>query len=1162
MSGRAAYQVGWAVVVVLGMVLGGVAVVPPGISAQVTQIAPASPGASQPLLPIHAGPAGAAAPPSIPSTLVPHLESAAPAMAHYPSAWGSSHLPPGAPVPATPAGMTAAQFDSEWSGNSSYHYVDGACYGKWPADGQAGYDENCYGHDEPGLEPFSNLPGSGGNVTWNVSLPVDRTPTQNQSDLYTAIWFGMNLYDPYGYDGQCFLELQMYPDTNGAGLVQTGVWSAFAVAWQIQLSTGQENPCYQAPLNLGNTTGGIQFNQGDALNVTMTGWVGSPYGENITVTDLTTHQSGSLNLYNHQLNYPLNPAYLTNNIDDSLTWSPGGDLPVSFAFESGHTFNGPSNDSYGGCNSGVPPPNAIDGATPCDSYDPQSWANDTLVPWHFYPTTFFNAHHRQVAVQVGFIQDFGGIAWIDPLSNGACLGRDGSEFCSYPWYSYLGAVGAYTFGATDYLGTTADFGQYDQYATTLEGDSSGLAYFAVNNFTAPLSGGLSLRLVIVGGGSVTILNHTTMSSITLPHLRAGGYSVNAVAPSGGAFQGYSATGGLALDAARTSWSSFTLSANATLTVTFGSSPLPSVAVRFASSGANGSVGVDPGFIDPVRAQFTGLAGVGFDTQVTPASLTVPTAGVRSLTPGMYSFLAYPPAGYVFSGWSSTSSVYVFTPESNYTWANVTGAGVVTAHYTASPVVGLVRVFDDPAQGGRVQLGGHLYASGTSIRLPVGAYPIVALPNATYAFDTWGALWSGTMSNFSRTSILLVQGGTTTVDALFNSTPIVTILPSAGGTVALRGVQTSGAVALPQVLNGNYPIAADPSPGFAFSGWTLSTPGKVSVLRLGSSITNLTVSGSGSITARFHAAPTTFSLTLDSLGGSFAFATSTTVSARLALSSVSAGNYTLVPLGTPSTAFVDWTATGAVKVVRSYVANALLEYLPSYTLDLTGNGTLTGHFAPRTFPVTFVDEPSSTGAVLSISGSGGTTVLFGGGTANLVAGAYTLALSGGRVTAPGWTATSNLTLGGASGLTVPVTVAGSGTIYALAVSAPLLHSAIANPATPKVNTTVHVTVSVFGGTMPFTFAASSAASNPAGALTCAAAVTTGSNTTVLSCTPSTTGPLTIDVTVTDARGAVVHATVGLTAHPVFRLAPTASSTRSVASSAWEQGLARASRAPYR
>ena len=167
------------------------------------------------------------------------------------------------------------------------------------------------------------------------------------------------------------------------------------------------------------------------------------------MVDTTLGVTSHLRLYNHRLNYPLNPAYLENNVDDALPWSPGGDFPVAFAFESGHTTDDPENDTFGGCNSGLPPPNPLNPSTPCGSYNPKDWAMDTKVPWHFYPTTFFNSHATQSAVQYGFEQDFGASAWIDGLSYGNCTGRDGSAYCSYPWYSFDASANAFEFGATD-----------------------------------------------------------------------------------------------------------------------------------------------------------------------------------------------------------------------------------------------------------------------------------------------------------------------------------------------------------------------------------------------------------------------------------------------------------------------------------------------------------------------------------------------------------------------------------------------------------------------------------------------------------------------------------------------------------------------------------------
>src|SRR5208282_3805375 len=162
----------------------------------------------------------------------------------HPAAWGPSGEPPGA----------LAAYESI-TGSDGGHSQPSAtsCDGIWPYDGQGGYTNwSCYGHDEPGIEFYSPEPGSGGNVTWNVTLPIDRSATQNQSSLYVAIWFGMTLSAPGAWMNQCFLELQFYPDEtyyNGGGtsnpqVTVNGMWIAYAVAWQIDLSNDGEDSCF------------------------------------------------------------------------------------------------------------------------------------------------------------------------------------------------------------------------------------------------------------------------------------------------------------------------------------------------------------------------------------------------------------------------------------------------------------------------------------------------------------------------------------------------------------------------------------------------------------------------------------------------------------------------------------------------------------------------------------------------------------------------------------------------------------------------------------------------------------------------------------------------------------------------------------------------------
>jgi hypothetical protein len=110
------------------------------------------------------------------------------------------------------------------------------------------------GHDEPSNTFYSNVPGSGNNVRWQLRLPTDPSPTNpNQAGKSftfqnnTAFWFGMALCDTQSYPeqistcpadsdknvldpsisprhaGTAFTELQFYPP----GWVP---WPVFATA--------------------------------------------------------------------------------------------------------------------------------------------------------------------------------------------------------------------------------------------------------------------------------------------------------------------------------------------------------------------------------------------------------------------------------------------------------------------------------------------------------------------------------------------------------------------------------------------------------------------------------------------------------------------------------------------------------------------------------------------------------------------------------------------------------------------------------------------------------------------------------------------------------------------------------------------------------------------
>jgi hypothetical protein len=986
---------------------------------------PSAPGAAStpvapPAAPAPAPPASGISAPALPPGLIPHLSYSGPTPAHIPAAWGTDATPPGAPVPSTAS-------------------PSNVCVGKWPSGGQSFYSNGCIGHDEPAINPYSDLPGSGGNVSWNVSLPIDGGPSHNQSDIYIAIWFGMNLYDPYGYNGQCFLELQMYPDTAGSGAVQVGAWSAFAVAWQIQLSNGFEDPCFAAPLNELNGSP-LQMNAGDHLYVNMTGWQGSSTGELITVKDTTIGVTSHLRLYNHGLNYPLDPAYLENNVEDALPWSPGGDLPVSFAFESGHTTDDPENDTFGGCNSGLPPPNPLNGAVPCGSYNPKDWATDTKVPWHFYPVVFFNSHSRQTAAQYGFEQDFGASAWIDGLSSGTCSGRDGSAYCSYPWYSFDGSANAFEFGTTDYSGTTQDFGTYAEYASTLETDSSGLNFYPVENYSIPTSAGDSFTVGVAGTGTVFYLNHEITTTTTYFHIMSGAYSINAVPGPGQYFEGYTAGGAIHLDAAGPAWNSLQLSGNASLTATFGPSPPTTTPVSFQDSGSNGFVSVVPGFAFELSALYP-PAGYGFGLAPVLHSTTTNVApgGTLSLAPGIYSVEANPKPGYNFTGWSSSAGVYVFAPATNYTWINVSSSGgTVSASYSPTPFGATVWLAAYPAQGGLIQFGSHTYGNGAVFTTHQGTYSVEAIPAPGYEFVTWAPGFMSTMTEFTVASYVLVQYGSDYLTAVFSASPTLLVGGTGGGgALAINGQEVFGSTTLPQVGNQVYQLEAITNPGFSFTHWTVENPGAAWVADLSSPLTSILVNGSTVVAPHFvHSSSPASLVAFTAHGGSISFDGLYTVTGTHSLS-VTPGTYYLAETPGAGDTFLGWSSTGGVTVGTNpvLVVNTLadLENLAGtwvfwYSVTVTGPGAISATFGGVTHPVTFIDFPFNPHLSVSISGGGLNRVIPAGDTATLPSGVYTMTLTGGTIPGVAWFANSNLTFAPSSGTTTTLTVTGSGTIY--------------------------------------------------------------------------------------------------------------------------------------
>lgn len=1047
----------------------------------------------------------------------------------HPAAWGSAGLPPGAealqgilPHPASSGGSAA---------NGTAPWQNRFCSGLWPwasndSASQALYWDGCYGHDEPGVQSYSPLPGSGGNVSWNVTLPIDRNGTANQSDLYVAIWFGLTLNDPLAWMHQCFLELQFYPDqtfTNGPGLPNpawtvNGAWIGAAVAWQIEAATGYEDPCFYQPLFNGSATGGASYfnmSQGDHLTVTFTGYGTSPTGENLTIDDLTTGTSSYVTLWDYAGNYPLNPSYGTNTYENGLQWTPGGEYPAVFAFENGHAGNPvfPSSNPYGGCSPGKPPASLFYPSVPCPSYDPGSWANDTLVPWHIGVPTFFNAQSRDThPAQVAFTQDFGGVGAISDIGQGACDGQLGSAWCSYPWYSYSCAAQAFEFGATDYPGVSADFGQYDQYSPVLESNGLGFGYFPPTNFSMPTCGAKAYNITVatsgVPGGAVYFLSQPEYAPTNVTDLLPGNYSIAAVAPGGDYFQDWTTTGGVTILGGRNdSSTTLRVASNGSVTAWFTTSPtLTNVTFEDVGTSALGSV-----VVSPARTYTNGIP------------LAVVSNGTTlHLAPGVYGVQALPPMGANFTAWSTEGAGISLAPSQfPYAWLDVDGIGgnvTLTAQYAPSTALDWALVL--PEGFGAIVLNGTSYNSSASVGLPVGAYPLEAIPAPGWGFAGWGYGSSAVMTDFAASTFIDLENS-----ASFNPTYIVAYFspvavynvelddnPSFAGTSAigpsLTGIPSGGVV---PSYPGYTSVTAFPNGGWRFVGWSVNNSSAAWIFSPNASYSFLQVNGSVTIEAdyvldhvgavHFHFAPTG--------AGIISFNAGPFLSADTTNSSVANGTYAVAAYPGPGYYFQGFLVNGTATLgaASSYYLLSFVAWVgPAGT---TGDANLTAVFGqlppppPPGVPVTFV-ATQPTGATVTLAGSpiaSGTTVW-------LLPGSYalTLTLTTASASFDGWATTPGLTIGSPLSLTASVVVTTEGgTITAIlapfGVAGP---SALPNPT--EVGSSTTLSGSVNGTTGPYAF---QWLGLPSG---CAS-----TNASSISCSPSSAGTFGVRLTATDVYG---------------------------------------------
>jgi hypothetical protein len=353
----------------------------------------------------------------------------------------------------TATGAAAQGTASTLGGDCLAHhpnYIDGVI--------EVQYTQGCSGHDEPELFPISNAAGSARDLTWTVVLPSDG-PTFPVAATGPTFWFGGTVTDPRSLFGQGFVELQFYPDSIVTSCSQNGgfevkfapnTFTACSPVWTLT-STGQKGVFHEPPAMNAMLTNGTKpgvpliMHAGDTVKVH---WftTSANDGFHVTVSDVSTGGTGTIVL-NSNADGPLQPAYDTQTIGNSLGWGIVDDAPNSFVWEIGHTSPYTQHASQF----------CVPSQTFCQSYNAPAWA-DTL-PIQIKSVTFADGSSAR---HWGVVSDFGGKAEVNQYCGAAAYG---SPFCIYPWYT-LGTTG-FHYGV-DFPGTVNDFGQADQFQQTTQ----------------------------------------------------------------------------------------------------------------------------------------------------------------------------------------------------------------------------------------------------------------------------------------------------------------------------------------------------------------------------------------------------------------------------------------------------------------------------------------------------------------------------------------------------------------------------------------------------------------------------------------------------------------------------------------------------------------------
>jgi hypothetical protein len=262
-------------------------------------------------------------------------------------------------------------------------------------NGQRVEDNGHYiGHDEPSMGFYSSVPGSGHNMQWLVTLPVERPlPATQTFENYITFWFGLALCDPNsGFvrgpcipasdandptkAGSAFLEMQFYPPGNPPFITQISCdlshWCAslhinslenmdngmlnpnctettnFAFIQTNGVPTGPPGPATATNATFTPNAQTLLMNQGDLLRVTIKDVPGDPSGGVLTlIEDLSTGQSGFMiasatNGYQTTdpntcagTNFSFHPEFDTAKFGNFVSWA-ALQANVNFDVEIGH----------------------------------------------------------------------------------------------------------------------------------------------------------------------------------------------------------------------------------------------------------------------------------------------------------------------------------------------------------------------------------------------------------------------------------------------------------------------------------------------------------------------------------------------------------------------------------------------------------------------------------------------------------------------------------------------------------------------------------------------------------------------------------------------------------------------------------------------------------